>query len=49
MYNLAFIMESLVKDVQTIDRQDLQVDLNLSDIIEEILGKNMEQKIAYFQ
>jgi hypothetical protein len=40
MYNLAFIVENLVKEVDTLDQKDLEVDLNLADIIEDILAKS---------
>ena len=49
LYNLAFIVENLVKECDTVDGQEVEVDLNLTEIIEEILGKSLEEKVNYFK
>jgi hypothetical protein len=49
LWNMAFIVESLLQEVQALDADDLEVDLHLSEIIEELLLKNTDDKILYFQ
>lgn len=35
--------------METVDQKEREVDLNLAEIIEEILAKSQEEKIAYFR